>query len=298
MDFREFFYFNKSDRRILSSLLLVAVAFIAVYYFFGNDEEQYAENSGYIPQNSRYSNGRYRHYPHKYYYVDGQKAELFPFDPNTADSTQLLRLGLHPWQVRCIYKYRAKGGIYRKPQDFARLYGLTAKQFLQMRPFIMIGQDFQPASSLYMAEKVARDSIIKTYPQKLHEGEIISLNASDTSAMKKVPGVGSYYARQIYNYRKRLGGFCSVEQLREIDNFPVNAIKYFNVSDVGSIRKLNVNRLSLNELKRHPYINFYQARAIVAYRRTSGPLKSLEDLSLLEEFPPEEIKRLRPYIEF
>ncbi len=44
--------------------------------------------------------------------------------------------------------------------------------------------------------------------------------------------------------------------------------------------------------------NFLQARAIADYRRLHGPLKSLDDLRLLREFPPEAIERLRPYVEY
>ena len=69
-------------------------------------------------------------------------AERFAFDPNTADSTQLLRLGLKPWQVRSIYRYRAKGGVFSEPADFARVYGLTLKQYRELEPYIRIGRDY------------------------------------------------------------------------------------------------------------------------------------------------------------
>src|SRR3712207_9469155 len=55
----------------------------------------------------------YHRHSHGYYNVPSKAAVLFDFDPNTADSTQFLALGLRPWQVRNIYKYRAKGGIYQ-----------------------------------------------------------------------------------------------------------------------------------------------------------------------------------------
>ena len=61
---------------------------------------------------------------------------------------------------------------------------------------------------------------------------------------------------------------------------------------------LKINRLSLNDLKRHPYINYYMARAIVDYRRQQGPIHDLHDLSLLPEFPEDIIARLRPYVSY
>jgi DNA uptake protein ComE-like DNA-binding protein len=70
------------------------------------------------------------------------------------------------------------------------------------------------------------------------------------------------------------------------------------VIDNPSRRKLNLNRLSLNELKRHPYINYYQAKAITDYRRLRGSLHSLQELRLLPDFPPEAVSRLEPYVEF
>ena len=131
----------------------------------------------------------------------------------------------------------------------------------------------------------------------MKEGETLDLNTADTTQLQHVPGIGPYYARQILNYNKRLGGFADTRQLMEIDGFPTAALKYFTVNR-AHITKLNVNRLTLSQLRHHPYIGFYQARDIVDYRRLRGPLKSLDDLRLLKSFTPETIERLRPYVEF
>ena len=136
------------------------------------------------------------------------------------------------------------------------------------------------------------------YPVKLQPQERIVLNTADTAQLRKVPGIGHYFARKIVEYRERLGGYVSVQQLLEIEDFPDTAVNYFIIPDDTQLRKLNLNRLSLNELKRHPYISFYQARAIVDYRRLHGPLESLQQLSLSRDFPPEAIRRLAPYVEF
>ena len=299
MFLREFLYFNKSDRRVILFLLAIAVSALVAFFFLGGDE---MSHSGYGYKNKRgeYNNGySYQHYPHKYYYVAGQKAELFPFDPNTADSTEFLRLGLRPWQVRSIYKYRSRGGVYRTSAAFARLYRLTQKQLCEMQPYIRIGSDYKPASLLpeVAARQARHDSIVAKYSIKIKDGEHVQLNSADTAMLQRVPGVGSYYAHEIEIYRHRLGGFSRVEQLKEIDGFPESALKYFTASSTN-IAKLNVNKLSLNQLKHHPYISFYQARDIVDYRRLRGSIKSLDDLRLLKDFPPEEIERLRPYVEF
>lgn len=141
------------------------------------------------------------------------------------------------------------------------------------------------------------DSMAAHYQPKIRQGEHVILNTADTTQLKTVPGIGPYFARKIVEYGERLGGYVSVDQLDEIENFPLDAKRYL-VIEHPSPRKLNLNRLSLNELRRHPYINFYRARAITDYRRLHGPLKSLDDLRLSKDFPPEAIERLKPYVEY
>ena len=144
---------------------------------------------------------------------------------------------------------------------------------------------------------VEHDSVVAHYQPKIKAGEHVVLNNADTTALKTVPGIGSYFARKVVQYGQRLGGFVSVDQLDEIENFPLDAKDYFVIENAQP-QKLNVNQLSLNELKKHPYINFYQAKAITDYRRLHGPIKSLQDLRLSKDFPQEAIDRLLPYVAY
>ena len=292
---REFFYLQKSDRKVILTLLVVIVFVFTMIFLTGGDgTETTTLSKDSIPSRTSKS--------YNYSSYTPKKVERFTFDPNTADSTQLLRLGLQPWQVRNIYKYRAAGGIYRKPLDFAKLYGLTVKQYRELEPYIRISSDYLPASTLVNEKKdynqaTRKDSIIYLRPAKIKETEHVVLNTADTVSLITIPGIGPYYARKIVQYGNRLGGYVNVDQLDEIDDFPTEAKKYLVVNN-PSPKKLNVNQLSLNELKRHPYINFYMAKAITDYRRLHGTIKSLNDLRLLKDFTPDVIKRLTPYVSY
>lgn len=296
MNLKDLFYLNRSDRSILLFFLVLAVAAIAVIALSDGDETSSSFLNADSASMARGQTPYAADARPPYYNVDARTPELFAFDPNTADSTTLLRLGLQPWQVRNIYKYRAAGGVYRRPLDFARLYGLTRKQYLALEPYIRISADYAPASSLYQPELRPSADTIHHHRHKISAGESVDLNTSDTTLLQRVPGIGSYFARQIVNYRNRLGGFYSSRQLLEIDDFPQQALPFFKAS--GTPNKLNVNQLTLNELKRHPYLNYYQARAIVDYRRLRGPLKSLDDLRLLRDFTPADMERLSHYAAF
>lgn len=293
---RSFFYMQRADRRTLLILLGVIVAAMAVFHLGGGDDgrppqaqagKQPADTIGQRPK---------RHYT--YYQGKPARPALFSFDPNTADSTELLRLGLRPFQVVNIYKYRAAGGVYRRKSDFAKLYGLTVGEYRRLEPYIVIADDYRPASQYYgdHPSAVGRDTTERIV--KLQPGEHVALNAADTARLRQVPGIGPYFARKIVEYGERLGGYYRVEQLLEIDDFPESSLPYFTIAADVPLRRMNVNRLSLNELKRHPYVSFYQARAIIEHRRTDGRINSLQQLSLLRDFTPEAIERLEPYVEY
>ncbi len=286
---------NRYDRHIAIAASLVAVLALGGLLLVGLSEEQ--TEVPVISQDALKIQNKLQAVNSKTYTyaVKTRKVEQFPFDPNTADSTQFLRLGLQPYQIKNIYKYRARGGVYRKKEDFARLYGLTVKDYRRLEPYITISDDYLPAASLIKENK--SDSASLHYPRKLNDGEQIILNTADTTQLMRVPGIGSYYARRIVRYGMQLGGYVSVDQLDEIDNFPTEAKKYFIISQ-SQPQQLNLNKLSLQQLRRHPYMNYYRAKTIVDYRRLHGPLKSLQDLRLSKDFPPEVITRLTPYVSF
>ena len=289
---KEFFYLQRDDRRAVLTLLALAVVALSLIFWLGESSSPpptAKKTNSREKANREYANGRTSS-AEKYYKVEEVKAERFPFDPNTADSTQLLRLGLAPW-------------------DFARLYGLTRKQYRELRPYIRISPDYLPAADYYAPRRTGNnarsvDSSTTKAPRytytarhKLRPGEHIAINSADTTQLQKIPGIGSAYARMIIRYRERLGGFITMAQVLESGPVPESALRYITI-DATQVRKLNINKLSLNQLRRHPYINFYQAKAICEYRRLHGPLHSLEELRFSPDFPPAQIERLQPYVTF
>ena len=323
MKFQSLFYLHKSDRKVIFILLLFIICCLGLIIFVGNQTTETSD-----VKNDSVSNRKSTSFSHKEQLpevVTPEGRHLFPFDPNTATAEELQKLGLAPYQVRNIIKYRSKGGVYRSPMDFARLYGLTRKQYRELEPYITIGDDYEPASTLasvqsYIAQKEAdkqaahaayeaykaqntykpnkgydRDTL--RYPVKLKVGEHINLAIADTTQLKKVPGIGSGWARAIVNYGKRLGGYVVVGQLQEIEGFPEEALPYFSVVNPHT-EKINLNTATLPQLRKHPYMNFYQARAICDYRRLKGKLTNLSQLHLLKDFTLETIERLRPYVAF
>lgn len=339
MKFKDIFYLQKKDRQALLTLLAIMIVCFSLTFLIQEKPENAPVTSQLDSTNSNQEKDATSSMVHHatkshplYSKEEGMVHELFPFDPNTASAEDFERLGLESWQARSIIRFREKGGIFSRPSDFARVYGITKRTYEILLPFIQIADDYKPAADFYGKEgygrggrrytpyynnreeryrRYAQDNTspsegkaegktntkVYSYPHKLRANEHIEINGADTTLLMKIPGIGSYYASRIVRYRERLGGFASAQQLEEIDGLPESAIAYIKI-DYQQIRKLNLNKLTLNQLKKHPYLNFYQAKEICDYRRLKGPLHSIEDLKLLKDFPPDEIDRLKPYICF
>ena len=227
-------------------------------------------------------------------YNGGAVKQAFPFDPNVCDSVTFIRLGLKPWMAHNALKYRRKGGRWRSPDDFKRLYGLTKADFERLRPYICVESEDKSFSD----SRRRYDSIRASYPQKYKELTVLDLNTVDTTQLKRIPGVGSYYASKICRYRERLGGFVSRNQIKEVDGLPEGIEKWFEVASNAPVKTLNINKSTFKQLVHHPYLNYEQVKEIMNYVRKFGPIKSWRDLSLSEHFTPEDFKRLQPYIVF
>lgn len=317
MKLKEFFYLRKDDRKVLLVLIaVIAISTCGVYYLGGRSgkDEVTADSlaSEVVKQPYSGTSNKKDEVPIA---VGRQKVELFNFDPNTADSITLLRLGLPRWQVRSIYKYRANGGVYRCKEDFAQLRGLTLKKYRELEPYIHIADQFRPASEFIhrpgyhtTASHSVESTEVTSSSQgesggtprqryaKIADGETVDLASMDTLQFRMVPGIGSVTARAIVSRGRRLGGYASVSQLMEVSGFPESALQYFRLSKVD-VKKININRLSLDRLRAHPYINFYMARDITEYRHKNGSIHSLEELKIYPTFTDEVIKQLKPYIE-
>ena len=229
--------------------------------------------------------------------------KLFAFDPNYADSATLLKLGLSNWQVSNMMKYRRNGGKWRSAEDFQRLYGLSENDFQKLKPYVRIAPQDRRAKYIPFDKTDYPNTIKGEVPhyekiEKLQEGTTLDLAEADTAELKKIPGIGSYYASKIVKYRERLGGFVSINQLEEIEGLPPNMARWFTLTNKPTVKRIRINHASFKELVRHPYLDYEQTKDIVNHIRQYGPIRSLHELRLYKEFDEKDFQRLMPYIAF
>jgi DNA uptake protein ComE-like DNA-binding protein len=304
MSWKDYFYFTKSQRIGLITLILFFVVLWFVKYLFiprfiTKDCDEPIDTTFIqqvqlfkaslketvrptYPKNYAKHKSYSKEYPKKSF-EKKTTFELFQFNPNELDSVGFIRLGLKPFMAHNILKYRAKGGKYKTVEQFGKLYGLSSEEFERLKPYIIIPIEEKPTIETAQISPV-------------------EINGADTTALVdlKMP---LWMAKKIIFYRKQLGGYISVLQLKEVKNIPpdlIDRIAPYIEIDQTKIQKIAVNRASIDRMRAHPYINFYQANDIYEYRRNHGKYNSIEDLKKIEskDITDDFLKKVEPYFDF
>lgn len=309
---KDFFYFSRGQRTgiivliVLIVLALVANQLLPLFYSskekdatsFLNEVQRFKKSL--VSRDSlrqleweRQSNIRQLEFEKKYQKYDKtshvppkESYTLFKFDPNVVDSATFVRLGLKPYVASNILKYRTKGGWFKTGNDFSKVYGIANEKYQELEPYITISE-----------RKAVKTET--AYGKK--SDVVVELNTADTTLLMQIKGIGRGTAKNIIRYRQLLGGYVSVDQLIEVfgvrpENF--EKIKPFCKVNSNLVQKINVNTATAERFKSHPYFNFYKAKSLYELRRKKGKLKDINDLSPLSDFKPEDIQKLKPYLNF
>jgi DNA uptake protein ComE-like DNA-binding protein len=292
MSWHDFFYFSKGERRALILLLcLITVAGILLILndkqpdqlkdsVAGTAESTFIDNTRNVPDQSSDSSVKSDDYIGKRSSSDGNS--------KSSQSLSSSESGFHSDTPPNQSKSENKKVLQRQSEATSGRATDVAKSKKETVP-----------------ERVKRitSSSRPSYPriEKFEKGVVVELNTADTTILKKIPGIGSSYARRIVGYRNLLGGYYSVTQLSEvygIDEDRYNAFVPWFTVDPLLISKLRVNQLSLDSLRRHPYVDYNQARILTQLRRQKGKLTGWENLQLFNEFTDSDKMKLQYYLSF
>ena len=235
-----------------------------------------------------------RHYykpSEKKYSTYNEQGELFKFDPNTISEDEWKKLGVKEKTIATIKNYLSKGGKFRQPEDIQKIWGLREDQVSRLLPYVDI------------KEKVSGSQPKKEYVPVVFERKrslvTVDINISDTTAWIALPGIGAKLSNRIVNFRDKLGGFYSIDQVAETFGLPDSVfqkIKPGLILTNKNLKQININTATLDELKQHPYIRYNLANLIIQYRAQHGNFSSVADIKKIMTVTDEIYNKLSAYL--
>lgn len=217
----------------------------------------------------------------------------FEFDPNRLPETQWQKLGLTDKQIRVIKNYESKGGKFYRKEDLQKIYSIGQEQYAKLEPYISIKSALRKEEHETTYRSQEKQKTKNTFA-------LVNINEADSIQLETIRGIGPTFARRIIKYRSRLGGFHNKEQLREI--YGLDSARYDQIKDqisvLGTIQKIKINRSTFDELKKYPYLNYNQINAIIQYRNQHGNYKNIYELSKIGILTPENLHKMVPYLDF
>lgn len=212
------------------------------------------------------------------------KAPAARFNPNDYSQNDWMQLGLSEKQANVVLKFTSRG-IYSNEQ-LKKIFVIPDQLY-----------DLIKDSTFY-----ANKSFTKDFKNELKvEKQIIlvEINSASQEELESIPGIGSFYAKNILKQRQRLGGFYKKEQLLEVwkfDSEKYDAIEKYVKVNVHEIQKIKLNSIKVEELKSHPYLDWNKANSIIKIRDKKGGYKSIEEIKESVLIDEELFEKLKPYL--
>ena len=229
---------------------------------------------------------------------------LKSFDPNGLAENIWKDFGLSEKQIIGIKKYESKGGKFYTKADVKKMYTISDEKYSELEPFIDLPESNYPNKSNYKKydnENKAFASNSNKYEKKTFEkstNKIVELNEADSLQLVFVSGIGPSFASRILKYRNKLGGFHSINQLKEVfgmDSLKYESLKPYLKVDISKLKFININTIDNEQLRKHPY--FYKISFIILnYRKQHGPFKNKKNLKDIVVINEDLYSKIEPYI--
>jgi competence protein ComEA len=281
------FGYSRRERRASSVLLVLVILVIISRFVIPVRKSSVTIQSPVI---------LYRERPVKMVKAPGKDtAVLFSFDPNSASAGELTILGMNEHQVRTIMRYREKGGRFIRAQDINRIYGMDSSLVRKLSPFVKI------AVHVREPVKTTRYDSLNRPSRSIENWIKPDLNKCDSAELERLPGIGPVLSGRIIKYRDLLGGFCSVNQLREvygISDSTFSLISGMVIADSTCVKRIEINHAVFGDLLKHPYLERYDVQGILKYRQVKGKICNIQELVSNKILSAGKAIKIRSYLIF
>jgi DNA uptake protein ComE-like DNA-binding protein len=290
--FKSHFSFSKQERSGIFFLLLIIVGLQVLLH-----SVKYTANKGdgnlVVDQETQEK-------------IDGLKEEakqkdslgLFPFNPNFISDYKGYSLGMSVLEIDRLHAYRAKNEFVNNAEEFQKVTQVSDSLLEGISPYFKF-PEWTKTKSISKSSG-ASNTIKGASKSESNAYQIQDLNTATAEDLKAIRGIGDILSQRIIKFRNRLGGFLVDDQLFDVYGLEADVVertfKRFKVLSQPQIQKININKASAEEISKLVYIRYNVAIGIVAHREINGTITSFDELTKIEDFPIEKIRRIKLYL--
>ncbi|MEL6252662.1 MAG: helix-hairpin-helix domain-containing protein [Bacteroidota bacterium] len=258
-----------------------------------------------------------------------QKRSYPKLDINTATAEDFEALpGIGKTLSKRIVKYRNTLGGFSSTDQLKRVYYLEPEIFQQIKPYLYL----EVPASIFAKEENQENEELKKFFATANESKvedvngqsrgaektkksaaapkpseastpipIIDLNKADSTSLALLPELKKKLVLRILKYRKLLGFFYDVDQLKQVYGLSPTTFArispYLKVESVDKFPKKDLNIVFARNLAFYPFIDKTIAEAIISERKALGHFKNWEEVLAVPGVSSEILQKLRIYFE-
>lgn len=286
-----FFKFNSQQRTGIFVLLLIIVAIQVAYYTIDVKivEDNSDEKQQWLSLQSE---------------VDAMKTEkknykpkIYPFNPNFITDFKGYKLGMSTDEIDRLLEFRKTNSYVNSAEEFQAVTKVSDSLLNVISPYFKFPDWVKNKNN----SKSFKNKFDKPFSKK-EKIQIIDINQATQEDLIKVYGIGEGLSERILKQKEILGGFVSMEQMKDIWGLSPEVIEklnaQFKVGVIPNVKKIKINDASAKELSQFPYFRYPLNKEIITYRSMNGDISKIEDLTKIKGFPVEKIKIIALYLEF
>ena len=288
---RTFFNFTREQRTGIFALFVIIILLQMIYFFadVSFETKEYPDKQKWLSIQSK---------------VDSMKVDknrklpkMYLFNPNFITDYKGYKLGMSVKEIDRLLAFRKQNKYVNSPKEFQNVTKISDSLLNVMAPYFKFPDWVNNKKEFKEFKKYPNQAFAKK--EKI---VLIDINQASKEDLIKIYGIGEAISLRILKQKESLGGFVSMEQMKDVWGLSPEVIEnlntHFKVSVLPNFKKIDINNASLKELSQFYYFRYALAKEIVTYRSMRGNINNIEDLTKIKGFPVDKAKIIGLYLDF
>ncbi|MCL9807896.1 ComEA family DNA-binding protein [Flavobacterium luminosum] len=293
MNFKDLLNFNREQRIGLVILVAIIISLQLSYYLidFSSTKKMTPEEEKWLSMQTAIDSLKNNSEENSY--------KMYPFNPNFITDFKGYKLGMNVEEIDRLLAFRKTGKFVNSAEEFQKVTKVSDSLLAAISPYFKF-PDWVKNKQLYAKQYPKYEA--QSFYKKEKKIVILDINQASKEDLMKIYGIGDAISDRILKQKEQLGGFVSMAQMEDVWGLSPEVIaelnKYFRVTVIPEVRKIDINNESVKNLAKFPYFRYALAREIVTYRSMNNGIKSIEDLTKVQGFPVDKSKIIALYLDF